>query len=107
MPRRRSPAHGGGATRAAAWGGPALPVLVLAIAVAMLGSASRAAATALPGLPAFRGLRRDTAPYKGFSGIRLRDDSARKVFFHDQTIAVVEVDYKSMDLQNCELIEVK
>ncbi|XP_034251452.1 group 3 secretory phospholipase A2, partial [Thrips palmi] len=60
-------------------------------------------------LPALRGLRRDTAPYKGFSGIRVRGDSARKVFYHDQTIAVVEasMDYNAVrDLQNCELIEV-
>lgn len=64
---------------------------------------------AQPSLPsALRGFRRDTAPYKGFTGIRARGDSARRVFFHDQTIAVVEVsmDYNSMELQNCELIEV-
>ncbi|KAJ1530810.1 hypothetical protein ONE63_005658 [Megalurothrips usitatus] len=81
-----------------------VPAVVLALALAQ-----PALAEPLPALPAaFRGLRRDTAPYKGFSGVRVRSDSARKVFFHDQTIAVVEVskDYNTMDLQNCELIEV-
>lgn len=79
---------------------------LLAATLAAL-AAGVAAVPALPG--AFRGLRRDTAPYKGFSGVRLKGDSARKVFFHDQTIAVVEVsmDYNDMSLHNCELIEVK
>ncbi|KAK3909488.1 Phospholipase A2 isozymes PA3A/PA3B/PA5 [Frankliniella fusca] len=87
---------------------PRMTLAVAVLAVTLMGPGP-AAVDATPSLPsALRGLRRDTAPYKGFTGIRARGDSARKVFFHDQTIAVVEVsmDYNAMDLQNCELIEV-
>ncbi|XP_039292846.1 LOW QUALITY PROTEIN: uncharacterized protein LOC111062600 [Nilaparvata lugens] len=48
--------------------------------------------------------RRDRSPYKGFSGVRARPDSARMVYYHDQTIAVVEIGAER-ELFNCELIE--
>lgn len=43
---------------------------------------------------------------KDFSGFRLRNDSLRMVYFHDQTVAVVELGSRKL-LLNCELIEIK
>ncbi|XP_026477018.1 SUN domain-containing protein 2-like [Ctenocephalides felis] len=42
---------------------------------------------------------------KSFSGYRVRNDSLRMVYFHDQTIAVVELGAKKL-LLSCELIEI-
>lgn len=42
---------------------------------------------------------------KKYSGHRVRNDSLRMVYFHDQTVAVVELGTKKL-LLNCELIEV-
>lgn len=108
MARDPADASARGRAKGRAEGRALLPLAVLA--VVLVSGPTEAGGSALPSLPALRGLRRDTAPYKGFSGIRVRGDSARKVFYHDQTIAVVEasMDYNAeRDLQNCELIEVK
>lgn len=51
------------------------------------------------------GISGNTSPYKGFSGFRLRTDSIRMVYYHEQTIAVVELG-SGRRLYNCELIEV-
>ncbi|XP_066995686.2 group 3 secretory phospholipase A2 [Anabrus simplex] len=50
-------------------------------------------------------LRKDSSRYKGFSGVRVRPDSTRQIYFHDQTIAVVELG-PGRELYACELIEV-
>lgn len=42
---------------------------------------------------------------KKFSGERVKNDSIVMVYFHDQTVAVVELGPKKL-LLNCELIEV-
>jgi hypothetical protein len=47
-----------------------------------------------------------TSPYKGFSGFWVRSDSVKQVYYHDQTVAVVELGLRK-ELENCELIEVK
>jgi len=52
-------------------------------------------------------LRSDNAPFKGFSGVRVDSNSLQKVLFHDQTVAVIEMDRASGALINCELIEIK
>uniref|UniRef100_A0A1B6DBG7 Phospholipase A2 n=1 Tax=Clastoptera arizonana TaxID=38151 RepID=A0A1B6DBG7_9HEMI len=51
------------------------------------------------------GISGDTSPYKGYSGFRLRQDSTRMVYYHEQTIAIVELG-EQRRLYNCELIEV-
>lgn len=62
---------------------------------------------AAPAVSAQRGfgITGDTSPFKGYSGIRARSDAKRVVYFHEQTIAVVEVGDKR-ELYSCELIEV-
>lgn len=50
-------------------------------------------------------LRRNTSPYKGYSGYVLDKDSLRVVYYYDQTIVIVEVG-KERRLLNCEIIEV-
>jgi hypothetical protein len=47
----------------------------------------------------------ETSPYKGFSGLWVKSDSVKQVYYHDQTVAVVELGPRKR-LQNCELIEV-
>lgn len=47
----------------------------------------------------------ETSPYKGFSGLWVKSDSVKQVYYHDQTVAVVELDQRKR-LENCELIEV-
>jgi hypothetical protein len=47
----------------------------------------------------------ETSPYKGFSGLWVRSDSVKQVYYHDQTVAVVELGLRKQ-LENCELIEV-
>lgn len=49
---------------------------------------------------------RTHSPYKGFSGLWVKTDSVKQVYYHDQTVAVVELGPGKM-LQNCELVEVK
>lgn len=51
------------------------------------------------------GVSGDTSPYKGYSGIRVRSDAKRVSYYHEQTIAVVELG-NNRELYNCELIEV-
>lgn len=51
------------------------------------------------------GLTGNTSPYKGYSGVRVQPDAKRMVYYHEQTIAVVEVG-PARELYNCELIEV-
>lgn len=51
------------------------------------------------------GITRDTSPFKGFSGLRFREDSKRLVYYYEQTVAVVEIG-PERELYNCELIEV-
>jgi len=51
------------------------------------------------------GVTGETSPFKGYSGVRVREDATRVVYYHEQTIAVVEVGHKR-ELYNCELIEV-
>jgi hypothetical protein len=46
-----------------------------------------------------------TSPYKGFSGLWARSDSVKQVYYHDQTVAVVELG-PGKRLENCELVEV-
>lgn len=45
------------------------------------------------------------AHLKQYSGKRIANDSLRMVYFHDQTVAVVELGPRKL-LLNCELIEV-
>lgn len=47
----------------------------------------------------------ETSPYKGFSGLWVRSDSVKQVYYHDQTVAVVELG-PGKRLENCELVEV-
>lgn len=50
-------------------------------------------------------VRQDRELFKGYSGFRLSSDSFQMVYFHDLTVAVIEIgDGKS--LLNCELIEI-
>lgn len=51
------------------------------------------------------GVSGDTSPYKGYSGVRVQTNAKRLVYFHEQTIAVVELG-DNRELYNCELIEV-
>jgi hypothetical protein len=48
---------------------------------------------------------RTQSPYKGFSGLWVKSDSVKQVYYHDQTVAVVELGPGKI-LQNCELVEV-
>jgi hypothetical protein len=48
---------------------------------------------------------RTPSPYKGFSGLWVKSDSVKQVYYHDQTVAVVELG-PGKRLQNCELVEV-
>lgn len=48
---------------------------------------------------------RTQSPYKGFSGLWVKSDSVKQVYYHDQTVAVVELG-PGKRLQNCELVEV-
>ncbi|XKL68518.1 hypothetical protein PGB90_004009 [Kerria lacca] len=50
-------------------------------------------------------VRQERDLFKGFSGYRLFNNSFRMVYYHDLTIAVVEIG-DGMNLLNCELIEV-
>lgn len=54
---------------------------------------------------AFTGRQDDSTGVKPYSGIRVRNDSLRMVYYHDQTVAVVELGPGKL-LLNCELIEV-
>ncbi|XP_050532899.1 uncharacterized protein LOC126900908 [Daktulosphaira vitifoliae] len=44
-------------------------------------------------------------PVKNYSGFKISPNSLRMIYYHDQTIAVVEVG-KGKELLNCELIEI-
>lgn len=48
---------------------------------------------------------KETSSYKGFSGLWARSDSVKQVYYHDQTVAVVELG-PGRSLENCELVEV-
>lgn len=54
---------------------------------------------------AFAGRQDESSAVKPFSGIRVRNDSLRMIYFHDQTVAIVELGPGKL-LLNCELIEV-
>lgn len=63
-----------------------------------------------PSLAFFTGLaggreQRQATSLKQYSGRRIRNDSLLMVYFHDQTVAVVELGPKKL-LLNCELLEV-
>ena len=47
----------------------------------------------------------ETSSYKGWSGLFVSNDTVKQVYFHDQTVAVVELG-PGKTLENCELIEV-
>ena len=47
----------------------------------------------------------EASPYKGWSGLFVSDRTVKQVYYHDQTIAVVELG-PGKTLENCELIEV-
>ncbi|KAL1451364.1 hypothetical protein WDU94_005748, partial [Cyamophila willieti] len=49
--------------------------------------------------------RRNTSPYKGYSGYVLNKDNVRVVYYFDQTIVIVEVAGPKKELRNCEVIE--
>lgn len=49
--------------------------------------------------------RQEKDPFKGFTGYHLYSNSLQMVYYHDLTIAVVEI-AKGRELVNCELIEV-
>lgn len=51
------------------------------------------------------GQRDHTFHIKSYSGKRVKNDSIRMVYFHDQTVAIVELEPDKL-LLNCELIEV-
>lgn len=61
----------------------------------------------LPTIGSFRpfGSQEPPAEIKHYSGRRVKNDSIRMVYFHDQTVAIVELERDKM-LLNCELIEV-
>lgn len=63
----------------------------------------------LPAIGPFKafggGGREATFRIKSYSGKRVKNDSIRMVYFHDQTVAVVELEPDKL-LLNCELIEV-
>lgn len=54
---------------------------------------------------AFTGRQGESAGVKPYSGIRVRNDSLIMIYYHDQTVAVVELGPAKL-LLNCELIEV-
>uniref|UniRef100_A0A8D8SPX6 Phospholipase A2 n=1 Tax=Cacopsylla melanoneura TaxID=428564 RepID=A0A8D8SPX6_9HEMI len=54
----------------------------------------------------FRTARRNTSPYKGYSGYVLNKENVRVVYYFDQTIVIVEVAGPKKELRNCEVIEV-
>lgn len=51
-------------------------------------------------------LRRRNPLYKGYSGYVLLKDSLKFVYYHDQSIAVIEAEPNTKQLLNCEIIEV-
>lgn len=59
------------------------------------------------GLPftAFAGRQETAVSVKPYSGIRVKNDSIRMIYYHDQTVAIVELGSGKL-LLNCELIEV-
>ncbi|RZC41993.1 hypothetical protein BDFB_013023, partial [Asbolus verrucosus] len=63
----------------------------------------------LPSIGPFRSFGnggKDTSFHiKSYSGRRVKNDSIRMVYFHDQTVAIVELEPDKL-LLNCELIEV-
>lgn len=63
--------------------------------------------TAVPMVAGQRGvgITGNTSPFKGYSGIRVQPDAKRMAYYHEQTVAVVEVG-PARELYNCELIEV-
>lgn len=48
--------------------------------------------------------RREPAGVKPYTGRRVGNDTLRMIYFHDQTVAVVELGEDKL-LLNCELIE--
>lgn len=48
--------------------------------------------------------RREPAGVKPYTGRRVGNDTLRMIYFHDQTVAVVELGEEKL-LLNCELIE--
>lgn len=54
---------------------------------------------------AFTGRQGQSGGVKPYTGIRVQNDSLRMIYFHDQTVAVVELGPNKL-LLNCELIEV-
>lgn len=54
---------------------------------------------------AFGSRQEESSGVKPYSGIRVRNDSLRMIYYHDQTVALVELGPGKL-LLNCELIEV-
>lgn len=55
----------------------------------------------------YEGHKKDIpGPKKNYTGLRLREDSALLVYYHDQTVAIVEVG-ANRELFNCEILEVR
>jgi len=79
-------------------GGTVLPLSVVGLALLIIGP------MAVKALPSSR-TSTETSPYKGFSRLFVRSDSVKKVYYHDQTVAVVELGPRKR-LENCELVEV-
>ncbi|KAG8248305.1 hypothetical protein J6590_042925 [Homalodisca vitripennis] len=81
-----------------------MPQWPVSVSLAVVGLLVLASVPLVSGQRGF-GVTGDTSPYKGYSGIRARPEAERLIYYHEQTIAVVEVGPKR-ELFNCELIEV-
>ncbi|KAG8304630.1 hypothetical protein J6590_089122 [Homalodisca vitripennis] len=81
-----------------------LPPWPVSVSLAVVGLLVLACVPLVSGQREFR-VTENTSPYKGYSGIQPRPDAERLIYYHEQTIAVVEVGPKR-ELFNCELIEV-
>lgn len=82
--------------------------LVMLIGVGMLGIQGKPSwSLNIPSIGPFRnfGQKDQTFHIKSYSGKRVKNDSIRMVYFHDQTVAIVELEPDKL-LLSCELIEV-
>jgi hypothetical protein len=79
-------------------GGAWLPLSVAGLALLVIGPVLVKAQSS-------SGTPTEVSPYKGFSGRWVRRDSVKHVYYHDQTVAVVELGPGKI-LENCELVEV-
>lgn len=59
----------------------------------------------LASFTAFGSRQEESSGVKPFSGVRIRNDSLRMIYYHDQTVAIVELGPGKL-LLNCEIIEV-